>query len=130
MLTTLPLYLAFLGTTVVLLIAALAIYVMLTPYKEISLIRNGNRAAAYSLGGTAAGMATVLHSTASGTFIVLELAVWGAIGLAGQLLAFLAVSFLIPRLRQGIEEDNVAYGIVLGAFSIAMGILNAGALSA
>jgi putative membrane protein len=130
MLTTLPLYLAFLGTTVVLLIAALAIYVMLTPYKEISLIRNGNRAAAYSLGGTAAGMAIVLHSTASGTFIVLELAVWGAIGLAGQLLAFLAVSFLIPRLRQGIEEDNVAYGIVLGAFSIAMGILNAGALSA
>lgn len=130
MLATLPLYLAFLGTTVVLMIAALAIYVMLTPYKEITLIRNGNRAAAYSLGGTVMGMAIVLHSTASGTFIVLELAVWGAIGLAGQLLAFLAVSLLIPRLRQGIEADNIAYGIVLAAFSIAMGILNAGALSA
>lgn len=131
MLATLPLYLGFLGTTLGLLIAALAIYVMLTPYKEISLIRQGNRAAAYSLSGTAVGMAIVLYSTASSTFMLLELVVWGAIGLLGQLAAFLVVSLLIlPKFREGIEQDNVAYGIVLGALSVAMGILNAGALSA
>lgn len=131
MLASLPLYLGFLGITVGLLAAALAIYVMLTPYKEISLIRQGNRAAAYSLGGTAIGMAIVLYSTASGTFVLLELAVWGAIGLLGQLAAFLVVSLLIlPKFKEGIEADNAAYGIVLGAFSVAMGILNAGALSA
>lgn len=129
MLAALPLYLAFLGATLALLVVALAIYVMLTPYREITLIRQGNRAAACSLGGTALGMAIVLFSTASGTFEVLELAVWGGIGLVGQLAAFLVVSLMIPRFRQGIEEDNVAYGIVLGALSIAMGILNAGALS-
>src|SRR6187551_2411061 len=107
MLTTLPLYLGFLGTTLGLLIAALAAYVMLTPYKEISLIRKGNGAAAYSLGGTAVGMAIVLYSTASGTFDLVELAVWGAIGLLGQLAAFLVVSLVIlPKFRQGIEEDN------------------------
>lgn len=129
MLAALPLYFAFLGTTLGLLALALAIYVMLTPYHEITLIRQGNRAAACSLGGTAIGMAIVLFSTASGTFALIELAVWGSIGLLSQLAAFLIVSLMIPKFRQGIEQDNVGYGIVLGGFSIAMGILNAGALS-
>ncbi len=129
MLATLPLYLAFLGTAVALLIVALTIYVWLTPYREIALIRQGNRAAAYSLSGTAVGMAIVLFSTASSTFEVVELAVWGGIGLVGQVLVFIAVSLLIPGLKKGLEEDNIAYGIILGAFSVAMGILNAGALS-
>ena len=130
MLAALPLYLAFFATALGLLVLGLAIYIMITPYHEIRLIRQGNRAAACSLGGTAIGMALVLHSTASGTFEVLELAIWGGIGLVGQLLVFVIVAFMVPRLRQGIEEDNLSYGLILGALSIAMGILNAGALSA
>jgi len=129
MLAALPLYLAFLGTAVALLVVALTIYVQLTPYHEIRLIRQGNRAAAYSLGGTAIGMAIVLYSTASGTLNVVELAAWGGIGLIGQVVVFLAVSLLIPGLRQGLESDKEGYGILLGTLSIAMGILNAGALS-
>lgn len=129
MLDTLPLYLAFLATAVVLLTVALAIYMAVTPYKEIALIRQGNQAAAYSLGGTAIGMAFVLYSTAASTFNVLELATWGGIGLIGQLLVFLAVSVILPGLKKGLEDDKAAYGIFLGALSIAMGILNAGALS-
>ncbi len=129
MLANLPLYLTFLATTVGLLAVAMAAYVMITPYKEIALIRQGNSAAAYSLGGTSIGMAVVLFSTASGTFEVTELAVWGAIGLVGQLFMFGVVSVLLPGLRQGIENDKASYGITLGMLSIAMGILNAGALS-
>jgi putative membrane protein len=129
MLAALPLYLAFLGATLGLLAVGLGIYVMLTPYREITLIRNGNRAAACSLGGTAVGMSIVLFSTASGTFNLLELVIWGSIGLVCQLAAFLIVSVMLPRFRQGIEQDNVGYGITLGAISVAMGILNAGALS-
>lgn len=130
MFADLPLYLAFLGTAVGLLAAAMVIYVMITPYHEIRLIRAGNRAAAYSFGGTAIGMAIVLCGTASGTFEVVELAAWGAIGLVGQILVFLLVSLMIPGLKKGLEEDREAYGIFLGTLSIAMGILNAGALSA
>lgn len=130
MYAALPLYLAFLGTAVGLLAVGLAIYLMITPYHEIRLIRQGNKAAAYSFGGTAIGMAIMLYSTASGTFSVLELAAWGGVGLVGQVLVFLAVSLLIPGLKQGIEEDKTSQGILLGALSIAMGILNAGALTA
>ncbi len=130
MYAALPLYLAFIGTAVGLLVVGLAIYLMITPYHEIRLIRQGNKAAAYSFGGTAIGMAIMLYSTATGSFNVLELAAWGGVGLVGQILVFLVVSLLIPGLKQGIEEDKTSQGILLGALSIAMGILNAGALSA
>ncbi len=129
MLAEFPLYLAFLGTAVGLFALALAIYAMITPHHEIRLIRNGNTACAYSFGGTAIGMAIVLFSTAAGTFDVLELAIWGGIGLIGQLVIYFAVAVMIPGLRQGLEDDRAAYGILLGALSIAMGLVNAGAIS-
>jgi putative membrane protein len=129
MFADLPLYLAFLGTALGLFVVAMTIYVMITTHHEIALIRAGNKAAAYSFGGTAIGMAIVLYSTASGTFAVVELAAWGGIGLLGQLLVYFVVQAMIPGLKEGLEADRTAYGILLGSLSIAMGILNAGALS-
>jgi putative membrane protein len=129
MLQTLPLYFTFLGTSVGLLAVAVSIYMLITPYREIALIRQGNTAAAISLGGTVIGMAIALFSIASGTYAVLELLVWGAVALVCQLLVFVIVCLKLPGFRQGIEEDRLGYGITLATFSIAMGILNAGALS-
>ncbi|QJE71798.1 DUF350 domain-containing protein [Aerophototrophica crusticola] len=126
---TLPLYVTFLLTSVVLIAVATAIYVMITPYREITLIRQGNAAAAVSLGGTVIGMAIALNSVARGTYAVMDLALWGGVALVCQVLVFVLVSFKLPGFRQGIEEDRLGYGITLGAFSVAMGILNAGSLS-
>ena len=129
MLAEFPLYLSFLGTAVALFAAAMAIYLMITPHHEIRLIREGNTACAYSFGGAAIGMAIVLFVTAAGTMDVTELAVWGGIGLVGQLVIYFAASLMIPGLRAGLEADRPAYGILLGALSIAMGLVNAGAIS-
>jgi putative membrane protein len=128
-LESLPLYLMFLGTAVGLMAAAMAAYILITPHREIALIRGGNVAAAVSFGGTAIGMAIVLFSTASGTFDVVELLIWGGIGLVGQLLVYAIVAVMIPGLSQGLTEGRTSYGVLLGTMSIAMGILNAGALS-
>ncbi len=129
MFADLPAYLEFLGASIVLLAIALTLYALITPHREITLIRAGNQAAAYSFSGTAIGMSIVLYATASGTFSVSELAAWGAVGLVGQLLVLFVVSLLIPALKKGLEEDRVAHGLLLGGLSIAMGVLNAGALS-
>lgn len=129
MFETLPLYFMFLGACVGLLALALLVYTLITPYREWALIRQGNTAAATSMGGTAIGMAIALSSVASGTYSVLELLMWGGVALVCQLLVFVAVCFLLPGFRQGIEADRLGYGATLGALSIAMGILNAGALS-
>lgn len=130
MFETLPLYLAFFGTALALLVLGLTVYAWITPYAEFRLIRAGNRAAAFSYGGTAIGLAITLTSVASHTWKVAELAAWGAVGLAAQILTFIVVAFLLRGFKQAIIEDRVGYGIALGAFSVAVGILNAGALSA
>ena len=49
--------------------------------------------------------------------------------MVGQLFVFAIVSLMIPGLKQGLTDDRTCYGILLGGLSIAMGILNAGALS-
>ena len=129
MLEALPDYALFLVTSLALLVVALGVYITITPFAEITLIRQGNPAAAVSFTGTAIGMALVLHSTALGTFNLTELAVWGAIGLAGQLIVLGIVMIMLPGLRAGITEGKLSYGILLGGLSVAMGILNAGAMS-
>jgi putative membrane protein len=129
MLEALPDYALFLATSMALLVVAMAIYIAITPIAEITLIRQGNAAAAVSFTGTSIGMALVLHSTAQGTFNVMELAVWGAVGLVGQLAVLGIVMIMIPGLRAGITEGKISYGILLGGLSVAMGLLNAGAMS-
>lgn len=129
MFETLPLYLTFVGASVALLAVALLAYTLITPYREWALIRQGNSAAATSMGGTAIGMAIALSSVARGTYSVAELLMWGGVALVCQLLVFVAVCFLLPGFRKGIEADKLGYGVTLGTLSIAMGILNAGALS-
>ncbi len=47
----LPYFAAFFGVSLLLLTVCLALYVLITPYPEIKLIREGNAAAAASLGG-------------------------------------------------------------------------------
>lgn len=123
------LYAAFLGTSLALLLAATAAYVMITPLHEVRLIRAGNRAAALSLGGAVIGLALTVFGVASSTFVVLELAAWGAVGVVMQVAAYLVVSLVLPDYRRQIESDQVSYGIAGAAFSIAVGILNAGAIA-
>jgi putative membrane protein len=129
MFQTLPLYLTFLGACLGLLVCAMAIYTLITPYREISLIRQGNVAASISLGGTAIGMTLPLAAVASGTYSVAELVLWGGVALLSQLAVFALVCLKLPGFRAGIEADKLGYGVTLGTFSVAMGILNAGALS-
>lgn len=129
MLSTLPLYLAYVGTALALLIGFTAVYMFITPYRELHLIRQGNCAAAYSLGGTLIGFALVLSSTAAHSANILDMAVWGAVAMGFQVLVFVAASFALTELRTGMEADKTSYGVALGAMSIAMGLINAGAVT-
>lgn len=126
---TLPLYLAYVATCAGLLVAFTAIYAAITPYHELSLIRAGNKAAAFSLGGVVIGFALALASTAAHSVGLLDLAAWGAVALACQVAVFFAVTALLKGFREGIESGNEAFGLALGAVSVAVGLINAGAVT-
>lgn len=125
----LTLYLMVMGICIVLMAAALGLYMLLTPYRELRLIGQGNRAAAFALGGTAIGLALVLNGVTSGSFDIADLLQWSAIGIAFQLLVPIIVAALVPNLRIGVEADKLGYGVLVGALAIAMGFINAGVLA-
>jgi len=121
--------LAYVGTALALLAGFTAIYTLITPYRELALIRAGNKAAAISLGGTQIGFGLVLASTASHSISLLDMAVWAAVALAFQLVAFFVATLLLQGFREGIEADKESYGIALAAISITVGLVNAGAVA-
>lgn len=122
-------YLAYLGTAVALLAVGVGIYILVTPHHELRLIRTGNTAAAWSLGGTMVGLALPLGSALTNSVSLLDMALWGAVAVVTQLLGFLVVSLLVRDLRAGLEADRIGYGITVAAVAVALGILNAGALT-
>jgi putative membrane protein len=59
----------------------------------------------------------------------LETAVWCAVALVSQIVAFEVIHLLFRDFKAGMEKGEISYGIALGAFSIAVGIINAGCLT-
>lgn len=103
----------------------IAVYVRVTPYKEISLIRAGNTAAAASLSGAVLGYCIALASSVAHSIDLLDMLIWGSIGLVIQIIAFFATRLMLPDLIEDVPNNKLSSGIFLGAISLGMGILNA-----
>ncbi|ENQ3077828.1 TPA: DUF350 domain-containing protein [Bacillus pseudomycoides] len=102
-----------------------------TKVKEFSLIAKGNKAASYVLGGRLLGLAIVLYSTAAHSVSLMDMALWGAIGVLAQIVVFYLAELCTPRfnINQSIEEDNQAVGLFLMFLSISIGVVIAGCLT-
>jgi len=80
------------------------IYQIVTPYHESSLIRQGNAAAAVSLGGALIGFVLPLASALSQTVSLPEFAAWALLAGVIQIVSFIVVSRLVYKnLAQRIE---------------------------
>ena len=106
-----------------------AIYVRITPYRELALIREGNMAASYSLSGSLLGFIVPLTAAVRNSVSVADMAIWAAVALVVQLAAFVAVKLTIPNLAHDIVAGRAAQGFFLGAVSLGVGLLNAACMS-
>lgn len=122
-------FLLYLAISGVLLAMFVAIYVRITPYREIALIRENNMAAAYSLSGTVVGMAIPLASVVKNAVNPVDMIIWGFIALAVQLLVFVIARIALPSIAVDIPAGKTAPGLFLGAVSIAGGVLNAACMT-
>ena len=126
----LPSFLFYFATAMGLLALFLVVYVLITPYREFTLIREGNVAAAASLSGAMLGFVLPLASAIAHSVGLLDMVIWGVIALLIQILVYLVARFLLfPDLSRDIPAGRVATGVFLGALSIAIGILNAACMS-
>jgi putative membrane protein len=125
----LPVLLVQLAATTALFFAGLAIYIWLTPYRELKLIREGNIAAAISLSGQMIALAIPLGGMLAHSVNVPDVLLWGAVAVVLQLIAFGAVAILVRDLPKAIERGEIARALVLAAAQIVAGIFNAAAMS-
>jgi putative membrane protein len=127
--TGFPITLLHAGVTVAILFAAAALYVMLTPHKEIALIRDGNTAAALSLAGVLVGLAIPLAVSLKSSTSLVDLALWAAAIALVQLLVFRLVDFILHGLPKRIQDDEMAAAVMLAGAKIATALILAAAVS-
>ena len=122
-------FLLYLAISGVLLAIFVAIYVKITPYREIQLIRENNMAAAFSLSGTILGMVIPLANAVEYSVNPIDMAIWGFIALAIQLLVFVLARIALPNIAVDIPAGKTAPGFFLGIVSVAAGVLNAACMT-
>jgi len=128
-LAALPNFLAYLGAALLLLVAFMAIYLYVTPYDEIGLIRGNNSAAAISLSGAVLGFAMPIANVIAHSDTLVDLAVWGVVAGVVQLLAWMMARIMLPHLKNDIEAGRVAPAIFVAALSITVGLINAACMT-
>jgi putative membrane protein len=116
------------AVTLVILFAAAALYVLMTPHKEITLIREGNAAAAVSLSGVLVGLAIPLAASLHTSTSVIEIGVWGASTVILQLLIFRLTDMVLRGLPQRIQEGEVAAASLLVGAKLATALIIAAAV--
>ena len=124
----LPAFASFFVTAIMLMLVFLGIYVRITPYNELALIRAGNEAAAVSLGGAVIGFALPIAVSVAVSHNLYAMIGWGVVASVVQLLAFIAARLALPRLNESIPQGKLASGILLASLAIGVGILNAGCI--
>ena len=127
--TGFPITLLHAGITVVILFAAAALYVMLTPHKEIALIRDGNASAAVSLGGVLVGLAIPLAVSLKASTTLIELARWGVAITLVQLLVFRLGDLVLHGLPRRIQDDEMAAAAMVVGAKLATALILAAAVS-
>ena len=128
-LSTLPNFMVYLGTGLGLLAVFMLIYAWITPQREMPLIRQGNISASVVFGATLLGFALPLASAVAHSVNVIDLLLWGAIACVVQGIASLVLRLVIHDLRAHIEADRVSVAITMASLKLALGLLNAAAVS-
>ncbi|PHY14013.1 hypothetical protein CSW58_01950 [Caulobacter sp. B11] len=124
-----PVTLMHAGVTLFMLILGATLYAMLTPHREIKLIREGNAAAALSLGGVLVGLAIPLGVSLTASTSVIEIVIWGAATIAIQLLVFRITDVILTGLPERIHEGEVAAAALLVGAKIATALILAAAVA-
>lgn len=122
-------FLIYFGSAVVMTGLFAFVYASITPYRELELIRTGNKAAAYSMGGAMLGFAIPLASAIIHSVGFADMLMWSIVAFVVQVLVFRVSILVLKGLVNGIRDGVESNGLFLGMMSIMAGILNAASMS-
>lgn len=122
-------FLIYAGLAIAFVYLYMIVYLWITPYNELKLIKDGNIAAAISLSGSVLGFSFPLAAAIFQAVHPWDMMLWAVIAAAVQLLVYVAVRYSLLNVTRRIPDGQIATGIVLGAISVSAGILNAACMS-
>ncbi|HTM79749.1 DUF350 domain-containing protein [Asticcacaulis sp.] len=125
-----PITLLHAGVTLLLLLIGATVYSLLTPYKEIHQIREGNSAAAVAFGGVIIGLAIPLAASMAASTSLRDIVLWGGATIVLQLFVFRLVDFLLAGLPNRINEGEVSAAVLLVSAKLAAALVLAAAVAA
>jgi putative membrane protein len=112
-------------------IAFKLIYQVARPYNERNLIRDGNVAAAITLGAALLGYVLPLASALEHTVSLMEFAAWALLAGVIQIVTFTVVRMVVMRdFSERITRGELAAAIYMASISLGVGLLNAASMSA
>jgi putative membrane protein len=124
-----PFLLLHFGLTLAMLALGAVIYIMLTPYPEIKLIRDGNIAASISFSGVLVGLAIPLAFAMAASVNAFDIIVFGAVTIVLQLLAYRLTDLVLRDLPKRIVEGEISAAIFLVGIKLSISAINAAAVS-
>ena len=123
-----PAFLFYAGTAGLMLIGGSVLYILMTPQKEMELLRAGNASAGLALAGVIIGLALPMASCLASSLSLFDLVIWGIVALLMQILAFRFVDLILRDLPRRIENDEAGAAILLIAVKIASALIISAAL--
>lgn len=125
----LPAFLLYLAASLALVGLFILVYVQVTPQRELALLRDGNAAAAISLGGAVLGFVIPLSQAVAQSRNLVDMALWSVVALLVQIVVFLLANLSVGRAGQKIAEGDLSAAIFLAFMSIGGGLLNAACMT-
>lgn len=125
----LPDFLLYLATAAGLVACYLVVYTLATAHNELALIRQNVPAAALAFGLSLVSFALPLAVSIFNAQSVLDCVIWGLIALIVQVAIYWLVRLALPDLSRRIAAGEMAAAGLLGAASLAGGILDAAAMT-
>jgi putative membrane protein len=116
---------AYYSVVILCLVVFLAIFEMVTKYKNWEEIKKGNVAVAMATGGKIFGVANIFRYTIEQNNSLLSMVGWGIYGFLLLLVGYFIFEFLTPKFKidEEIQNDNRAVGLISMVISIGLSIV-------
>jgi putative membrane protein len=125
-----PVTLLHVAVTLLILLGGAGLYALLSPHRELQLIRDGNTAAALSLSGVLLGLALPLALALAASTSIVEILLWGVTVTAVQLALFWMVDLVLQGVPQRVREGEMAAAVLLAGAKLAVAAILAAAVTA
>ncbi|MFO1443954.1 DUF350 domain-containing protein [Bacillus sp. Bva_UNVM-123] len=113
------------------MVVFLAVFELVTKYKNWEEIKKGNLAVAMATGGKIFGIANIFRHSIMHNDTLLTMISWGVYGFILLLVAYFIFEFLTPKFKvdEEIEKNNKAVGLISMIISIGLSFIIGAGLS-